>query len=453
MSAMDAPDALAQDLGQQVLDDAERSRSLKKVIWAAGIGHFVEWFDFGLYGTLAASIAVNFFNTGDPRAALLASFAVFAAGFIVRPLGGIFWGNVGDRVGRKTTLATVVLLTAGATFVMGLLPTYHTVGLWAPVLLVLVRLVQGFACGGESSGATTLLAEFAPSGRRGFMTSFIDVFGPMAYVAGSGTVLLVSGVFGDAGLAAWAWRIPFLIAGPLGLVGIYLRTRLEETPEFRALKESGQVQKSSVKASVSTAWRLLLFCVGFVVIKAVASWLLQTFLPSYFQTYLSYSPRTSYTVTLACWLFIAIIVPVVGHFSDRFGRRPFMIAGCIGFIVCTYPVFLLMKVGTFEAALGSMLILGLFIALFDGPMNAAMAELFPASIRYGGVSLAYNISVAIFGGLTPYFSSWLIKASGSDTAPAFWVIAAAIVSLIAVVSARETAHRPLALHASVEDAK
>lgn len=446
MSATNAPDTPTADLGQQLLSDADRERSLRKVIWAAGIGHFVEWFDFGLYGTLAAAIAVNFFNAGDPRTALLSSFAVFAAGFIVRPLGGIFWGNVGDRVGRKTTLATVVLLTAGATFVMGFLPTYHMIGLWAPVLLVLVRLVQGFACGGESSGATTLLAEFAPSHRRGFMTSFIDVFGPMAYVAGSGFVLLISAIFGDAGVTAWAWRIPFLVAGPLGLVGIYLRTRLEETPEFRALKDSGKVVKSSVKSSLATAWKLVLFCVGFVVIKAVASWLLQTFLPSYFQTYLAYSPRTAYTVTLLCWLSIAIVVPFVGHLSDRFGRRPFMIAGCVGFILFTYPVFLLMKVGTFEAALGSMLVLGLFIALFDGPMNAAMAELFPASMRYGGVSLAYNISVAIFGGLTPYFSSWLIKASGNDTAPAFWVIAAAVISLIAVVVARETAHRPLRLH-------
>lgn len=423
--------------------DHERHRALKRVLMAAGIGHFVEWFDFGLYGTLAAAISINFFKSEDPVAALLSSFAVFAAGFVVRPLGGIFWGNVGDRVGRKTTLSTVVIFTAGATFMMGLLPTYHQIGIWASVLLVVIRLVQGFACGGESSGATTLLLEFAPHNKRGFVTSFIDVFGPMAYVAGSGIVLLLTSTLGADTMNAWAWRIPFIIAGPLGLIGVYLRLRLEDTPEFRNLKKSGEVEKSSVKTSVTVAWRVVLFCIGFVVIKAVATWLLQTFMPSYLQTYLHYDQVTSYWGTLLCWLMIAIIVPFMGSLSDRIGRRPLMMIGCAGLFIFTYPAFKIMQIGTFGAAIGAMILLGFFLGIFNGPMNAAMAELFPTSIRYGGVSLAYNISVALFGGLTPFISSWLIKILDTNTAPAFWVMAAALVSFIAVWRAKETAHTQL----------
>lgn len=438
-----ASGALAPETRTHVMSEHERHQKFRRVLMAAGIGHFVEWFDFGLYGTLAAAISINFFRSEDPVAALLASFAVFAAGFIVRPLGGIFWGNVGDRVGRKTTLSTVVLLTAGATFVMGILPTYHHIGIWAAVLLVLVRLVQGFACGGESSGATTLLLEFAPKNRRGFVTSFIDVFGPLAYVAGSGIVLILTSTLGTDTMNDWGWRIPFLIAGPLGLIGIYLRLKLEDTPEFQNLKESGAVEKSSVKTSITVAWKVVLFCIGFVVIKAVATWLLQTFMPSYFQTYLNYSQVTSYWATLLCWLTIAIIVPFMGHLSDKIGRRPLMMTGCAGLFIFTYPAFLLMEMGTFGAAVGSMMILGLFLGIFNGPMNAAMTELFPTSIRYGGVSLAYNISVAVFGGLTPFIASWLIKALDTTTAPALWVMAAALVSFIAVFKAKETAHTDL----------
>ncbi|WP_082500676.1 MFS transporter [Agreia sp. Leaf244] len=425
------------------LDDEARRRGLRKVIMAAGTGHFVEWFDFGLYGTLATIISVNFFQQGNAQAALLSAFAVFGAGFVMRPLGGLFWGSLGDRVGRKTTLATVILVTSGATVVMGLLPTYDMVGLWAPILLVLVRLVQGFAAGGESSGATTLLAEYAPSNRRGFVTSFVDVFGFAAFVVGGGLVLLFTSTLGPDALNEWGWRALFLLALPLGLVGVYLRLKLEDTPEFQALQKKGEVSKSPLRTSLRTSWRALLFCVGFVVIKAVGHWILQTFMPSYLQTDLGFSQPVSYAVTVSGLLVIAILVPFMGLLSDRVGRKPVMIAGCVGFIVLTYPALMLMGSGNILGATVAMILLGLFMAAYDGASSAAMAELFPTNIRYGSMAIAYNLSVAVFGGITPYFATFLIVSSGNRFAPAFYVMAAAAVTLVVVLRARETFKRPL----------
>lgn len=438
-----ALDAAAAASAATPLDDTARAQRMRKVIMAAGAGHFVEWFDFGLYGTLATVISLNFFQQGNTQAALLSAFAVFGAGFVMRPLGGLFWGSLGDRVGRRTTLATVILVTSGATVVMGLLPTYDMVGLWAPILLVIVRLVQGFAAGGESSGATTLLAEYAPSNRRGFVSSFVDVFGFAAFVVGAGLVLIFTSTLGTEALNTWGWRLLFLLALPLGLAGLYLRRRLEDTPEFRAVQQKGDVVKSPLRTSFRTSWRALLFCVGFVVIKAVGHWILQTFMPSYLQTDLHYSQPLSYGVTVIGLLAIAILVPFMGLLSDKIGRKPVMIAGCVGFLVLTYPTLMLMSAGNFFAATAAMILLGVFMAAFDGASSAAMAELFPTNIRYGSMAIAYNFSVAIFGGITPYFATWLIASTGNPFAPAFYVMAAALITLITVLRARETFKKPL----------
>jgi MHS family proline/betaine transporter-like MFS transporter len=425
------------------IDDAARARRMRKVIAAAGAGHFVEWFDFGLYGTLATVIALKFFEQGNDQAALLSAFAVFGAGFVMRPLGGLFFGSMGDRVGRKNTLALVILITSGATVVMGLLPTFDAVGLLAPLLLVVVRLVQGFAAGGESSGATTLLAEYAPSNRRGFVSSFVDVFGFASFVAGAGLVFLFTSTFGADALSSWGWRALFMLALPLGLAGLYLRQRLEDTPEFRAIQERGEVAASPLRTSLRTSWRALLYCVGFVVLKAVGHWILQTFMPSYLQKDLGYSQQLSYGVTVVGLLAITILVPVFGLLSDRIGRKPVMLVGCAGFVVLTYPTLVLMSQGTFWAAAGAMILLGIFMAAFDGAMSAAMAELFPTNIRYGSMAIAYNVSVALFGGITPYFATWLIASTGDRFAPAFYVMAAALVTGLVVLRSRETYRDPL----------
>lgn len=419
------------------------SRKLRKVLLATGIGHFVEWFDFGLYGTLAAIIGLQFFQSSSPSVALLSSFAVFGAGFIMRPLGGLFFGSLGDRKGRQKVLATVILLTSGATFVMGLLPTYHQIGITATVLLVITRLVQGFAAGGESSGATTYLAEYAPTARRGYFTCWIDNFGFMAFVVGSGLVFLLTAALGESTMNDWGWRIPFLIAGPLGWVGLYLRRHLEDSPEFIEAMKSGQIETAPLRKAVTTAWRALLFCVGFVVIKAVGHWTLQTFMPSYLATELHFSKLNAYAITTIGLFSVAVLVPFMGYLSDKYGRKPLMLAGCAGFILLSYPAMMIMANGDVLSAVLAMVMLGAFIAAFDGACTAAMAELFPTNVRYGGLSIAYNFAVAFFGGITPWFSAWLITSTGDKFSPAFYVMGAALITFITVMRARETAGQPL----------
>lgn len=419
------------------------SRKLRKVLLATGIGHFVEWLDFGLYGTLAAIIGLQFFQSSSPSVALLSSFAVFGAGFIMRPLGGLFFGSLGDRKGRQKVLATVILLTSGATFVMGLLPTYHQIGITATVLLVITRLVQGFAAGGESSGATTYLAEYAPTARRGYFTCWIDNFGFMAFVVGSGLVFLLTAALGESTMNDWGWRIPFLIAGPLGWVGLYLRRHLEDSPEFLEAMKSGQIETAPLRKAVTTAWRALLFCVGFVVIKAVGHWTLQTFMPSYLATELHFSKLNAYAITTIGLFSVAVLVPFMGYLSDKYGRKPLMLAGCAGFILLSYPAMMIMANGDVLSAVLAMVMLGAFIAAFDGACTAAMAELFPTNVRYGGLSIAYNFAVAFFGGITPWFSAWLITSTGDKFSPAFYVMGAALITFITVMRARETAGQPL----------
>lgn len=429
--------------GVAMQEEAQQTRRLRKVLLATGVGHFVEWFDFGLYGTLAAIIGMQFFQASSPTAALLSSFAVFGAGFVMRPLGGLWFGSLGDRKGRQKVLANVILLTSGATFVMGLLPTWNQVGVLAPVLLVITRLVQGFAAGGETSGATTYLAEFAPQRQRGYFTCWIDNFGFMAFVAGSGLVFLLTASLGETAMNAWGWRIPFLIAGPLGIVGLYLRTRLEDSPEFTAAARAGKTTQAPLRTAVISAWRALLFCVGFVVIKAVGHWTLQTFMPGYLSTQLHFSKLDSYAITTIGLFAIAVMVPFMGYLSDRFGRKPLMLAGCGGFILFTWPAMMVMAQGDMLSAVLAMLLLGAFIAAFDGACSAAMAELFPTRVRYGGMSIAYNFAVAFFGGITPWFSAYLITATGNPFSPAWYVMGAALITFVTVMRAKETAGQPL----------
>ncbi|MEL2243690.1 MFS transporter [Leclercia adecarboxylata] len=419
------------------------SPQLRKVLFATGIGHFVEWFDFGLYGTLAALIGMHFFHAEDPLTALLSSFAVFGAGFVMRPLGGLWFGSLGDRIGRRRVLATVILLTSGATFLIGLLPTFSQAGLLAPVLLVLVRLVQGFAAGGESAGATTFLAEYAPAHRRGFFTCWIDNFGFLAFVAASGLVLLLTSVLGESAMNDWGWRIPFLLAGPLGWIGLWLRTHLEDSPEFLALKKSHKTEAAPLHTAVTTERRALLFCIGFVAIKAVGHWMLQAFIPGYLATELRFPQEQAYFITTLGLLAIAVMIPFMGYLSDKFGRRPLMLAGCIGFILVSWPAMALMAQGDIFAAILAMLLLGICIALFDGASSAAMAELFPTRIRFGSIAIAYNVAVAFFGGITPWFSTYLLVESGNQHSPALFIMAAALISFLTVLRAKETAGLPL----------
>ncbi|MEV6162009.1 MFS transporter [Streptomyces sp. NPDC052052] len=414
----------------------------RKVLVAAGIGHFIEWYDVGAYGLLATFLAANFFVDGNPTAALLSTFAVSAIGFVLRPLGGLVFGPLGDRIGRQRTLAIVVLLTSGSTFAMGVLPTYDSVGVLAPVLLVIARMVQGFGAGGETSNAVALLFEHSPRTRRGFMTSWMDGIGFIASVAGSGLTLALITVLGDDTMKDWGWRIPFIIALPLGLVGLYIRVKLEDSPAFRELEAAGEVSDSPTKEAFRTGAKPMLVLCGVLVFKAIGHWALVAFLPSYLSGDLGFSTTGAFTVTTVAMAITAAAVPLMGALSDRVGRKPMLIAGSAGCVVLIWPAFFLMSIGTVASAIAGMLLLGLLIAAFDGALSAAMAEQFPARIRSGAMAIPYNLAVSVFGGTVPYVATWLIASTGYRLAPSFYVmLLAAITLVVTITSVRETAAR------------
>ncbi|MFE5074356.1 MFS transporter [Streptomyces halstedii] len=423
-------------------DDQKISPQARKVLVAAGIGHFIEWYDVGTYGLLATFLAANFFVSGNPTTALLATFAVSAIGFVLRPLGGLFFGPLGDRIGRQRTLAIVVLLTSGSTFAMGVLPTYDSVGILAPVLLVVARMVQGFGAGGETSNAVALLFEHSPRTRRGFMTSSMDGIGFIASVVGSGIALALITVLGNGAMTDWGWRIPFLLALPLGLVGLYIRLQLEDSPEFQELEATGGVAESPTKEAFRTGSKAMLVLCGVLLLKAIAHWALVSFLPSFLSGDLGFSTTEAFTTTTVAIGVTAVAVPVMGALSDRLGRKPMLIAGSAGFVLLTWPAFYLMSLGSVALAIFAMLILGLLIAVFDGALSAMMAEQFPARIRSGAMAIPYNLVVSAFGGTVPYVATWLVATTGNQLAPSFYVMLLAAVTLgFAITSIRETAPR------------
>ncbi|PSK92940.1 MHS family proline/betaine transporter-like MFS transporter [Murinocardiopsis flavida] len=414
-------------------------REVRKVILTAGLGHFVEWFEIGIYGVMSGIIAVNFFPSADPMAGLLSTFAVFAIGFVIRPIGGLFWGPLGDRIGRNRILAIIIMLTSGSTFAIGLIPSYAAIGALAPALLVAVRLVQGFAAGGENSSSITLLFEYAERDRRAYATSWLTTIGFAAFVFGSGLVLAMTLLLGEGAMNDWAWRVPFLIALPLGLIGLYLRVRLQDSPEFRSMEARGELAESPLKETFRSGARGMLVLGALAITKAVAHWTLQTFMFSYLETTMGFTVVQAFLAGTICLTVCALLIPPMAVLSDRIGRKPLLIAGAAGFVVFSYPALWLTSLGDPVLAILGMILLGVWVAAFDSALGAAMAELFPPRTRNGSISIAYNVAVALFGGTAPYIATWLVVATGHDLAPAGYIVAIALVSLVTAVRIRETA--------------
>lgn len=417
---------------------------LRKAVVAAAIGNGVEWFDFAVYGFLATYIGLNFFPNEDPTVSLLSTFAVFAAAFFTRPLGGLFFGPLGDKIGRQKVLATVILLMSASTFLIGLLPSYQQIGLLAPALLVVLRCLQGFSAGGEYGGGAAFLAEYAPDERRGFIVSFLVWSVVIGFLLGSASATLLSSVMSEDAMSAWGWRIPFLLAGPLGLIGLYIRLRLEDTPDFRELEEAGEVSSSPLRETIAHNWIPILQIAGLVIIHNVGFYTVFTYLPVYFSTELGFSTTASFASTTVAGLVALALIPPLGALSDRVGRKPLLISSCVLFAVLTYPLFLLMNTGSLSAAVAAHVGLAAFESLFVCCSLAAGAELFATKVRYGGFSIGYNFSVAIFGGTAPYIATFLVDRTGNPLSPAYYVIIAAVLTLVTVLTMRETAHAPLA---------
>lgn len=417
--------------------------AVRKAVRGAAIGNTVEWYDFAIYSTLATYIADQFFPSGDETAALLSTFAVFAAAFFMRPLGGFFFGPLGDRIGRQRVLALVILLMSGSTFLIGLVPSYESIGVLAPLLLLLLRCIQGFSAGGEYGSGACYLAEFAPDKHRGFVVSFLVWSVVVGFLLGSLTVTGLETLLSESAMNSYGWRIPFLIAGVLGVVGLYIRMRLGDTPEFENLRDEGEVAKSPLKEAFTTSWRPILQIAGLVVIHNVGFYVVFTYLPTYFTKTLEFTKTNAFVSIIIASIVAIILIPPLGALSDRIGRKPLLIAGAVGFAVFAYPLFMLLNTGSLAAAVTAHAALAAIESVFVSASLAAGAELFATRVRSSGYSIGYNVSVAIFGGTAPYVATWLVAETGNELAPAFYVIAAAIITLATIMTMRETAAQPL----------
>jgi MHS family proline/betaine transporter-like MFS transporter len=417
--------------------------TLRKVIIGASVGNAVEWFDFAIYGFLATFIAANFFPAGNDTAALLNTFAIFAAAFFMRPLGGFVFGPLGDRIGRHRVLALVILLMSAATLAIGLLPTYAAIGVAAPLLLLLMRCLQGFSAGGEYGGGAVYLAEFADDRTRGRTITFMVWSGVVGFLLGSITVTLLEAALSAEAMHSYGWRIPFLIAGPLGLVGLYIRLKLDDTPEFKELSDNDDVAKSPLRESLRTSWRQILQVIGMFVIFNVGYYVVFAYLPTYFIRTLEFSEAAAFiSITAACLVAIVLILPLAA-LSDRIGRRPMLIAGSVGFAVFAYPLFLLLNSGSLAAAIAAHIGLAVIECVYIAVAVSAGVEMFATRVRYSGFGVGYNLCVAVFGGTTPYIVTWLTASSADPIAPAYYIVVAALISLVTVLTLRETAGKPL----------
>ncbi|MFJ5024813.1 glycine betaine/L-proline transporter ProP [Streptomyces goshikiensis] len=429
-----------------------------RAVTAAALGNTMEWFDFGVYAYLAGTMGKVFFPSSSPGAQVVAAFATFAAAFLVRPLGGLVFGPLGDRIGRQKVLAATMIMMAASTFAVGFLPTYAAVGFLAPLLLLVCRLFQGFSTGGEYAGATTYIAEYAPDKRRGFLGSWLDFGTFVGYALGSGLVTVLTLVLGEQGLQDWGWRIPFFIAGPLGLIGLYMRMKLEETPAFKkeaayAASEgkadlpraegAGESGRGHLKEIFTRHWHAVLICMGLVLLYNVTNYMVTSYLPTYMTVTLGQNDTTAQLLVLATMLLVVLTITAVGHTSDRWGRRPVFLTGSVAMIVLAVPAFLLIREGGVLLPAVGCAVLGLLLVCFAGTAASTLPALFPTRLRYGALSIAFNISVSLFGGTTPLFTSALVEATGNDMVPAYYLMAAGVIGFVSTLFLHETAGKPL----------
>lgn len=430
---------------------ADPKVSLRKPVLAGTVGNFIEQFDYGIYGFLAPYMAASFFPGHDNTAAMLGVYAGFAASFLVRPFGGIIFGRFGDRLGRRNALAVAIILMGTLTALIGILPSYAAVGFVATIFLLAVRLLQGLVQGGEYAGAVAFIVEYADTKRRGFYTSFLSVSVFLGLLCGAGVSALVAMFVSDGQMETWGWRIPFLVAMPLTLVGLFLRLRIPETPEFRALQEEQEraeeagiseqvIARRPVLDAIQTQWKPILIFAGFAITNAVLSYTWMTFLPGYLQGDDVNMPKDQ--ALASNFIALAVLLPLLivsGLVVDRVGRKPMLLAACISTFVCIPVAFKIILAHTFLAALVAQLIYMIPIMLISVALTVSMAEMFPTKVRYSASAMAYNLGFGIFGGTAPLVATLLVSVTGTIWSVPIYVCAIALISLVCVgLGFRET---------------
>lgn len=418
-------------------------QSRRRTVTAIAIGNLLEWYDFAVYASLASVIGALFFPSQDGLVSLLATFSVFAVGYAARPIGAAIFGRMADRTGRRRTLVVVIVLMGASTLLIGVLPTYASIGVLAPILLVLARLAQGLSVGGEFSASTSFLVEIAPRHRRGLYGSVAYLTACLGFAMGLAVVFLLNSVLAEGALEEWAWRVPFLLSVPILLVGAYLRNRTHETPAFTALVEAGQVDQAPLTTAFSQQWLTMTRLVGVAIAFCVSSYTVLAFTLSYLLVVREEEPQTAYASVLVAIIIGSLACPLFGAWSDRVGRKPLLVGACLALVVLAVPAYLLMSGGGFLGVTIGQLLLWLPASIFCGVSPAAYSEMFPTTIRSTGVGISYSVATAVFSGTTPLISTLLIERTGSVVSPAWYLMAAGVVSGVVILGLRETARAEL----------
>ncbi len=421
----------------------QKGPSKARVVAAAAIGNLVEWYDFALYAYSATVIAAVFFPSSDRTTALLSTLAVFGVSFVLRPVGGLVLGRLGDKVGRRRILSLSIVGMGICTVLMGLIPSYAAIGMAAPVLLVLTRLGQGFFSGGEYTGASTFLVEHAPDNRRGLWAGISVASGTLPFAVAGFIVLAFTAMPADS-YESWGWRIPFLIAGPLSLVGLYLRFRVEETPNFKALQEQEATVSSPLKTVLGEHRRAVLMVIAVAGLNSVAMYTLTSYMPTYLKENVGISDGLATVSNASVVVMVCVLVPILGFISDNIGRKKVLGVGVVLLAGLAAPSFYVLSSGAPGSPILGQVLYALPFACIAAVLSTIMCEMFPTAVRYSGASTGYNLAYAVFGGTAPFVSQMLVDQTGSLVAPGFYVTILALLVIPVTVLLPETYKRRLA---------
>lgn len=420
-------------------------RITKKILVASLVGSSIEWFDYFLYGTVAALVFNElFFHSEDPTVGLMLAYASFALSFFIRPLGGIIFSHIGDRIGRKKTLVLTLSLMGGGTVLMGLLPTYSTIGVTAPILLIILRLIQGLGLGGEWGGALLLAVEYAPKNKRGFFGSIPQMGVTIGMLLGT-LALSIMTLLPENSFMTWGWRVPFLLSALLVFFGLWIRKGIDETPSFRKAQEKGEIAKIPFIETIRTHWKEVLIAVGAKVVETAPFYIFGTFIVSYATTQLGYSRTVTLNAVTLATIITTILIPYMGRLSDTFGRKKLYVIGTCLMIIYAFPYFwLIHQHSAVLLIVATVLGLGIIWAPITAVLGTMFSEIFKSNVRYTGITLGYQIGAAVAGGTAPLVATALLKAYNNSYVPvALYIILASIISLIAIWSVRDRKNEEL----------
>lgn len=421
------------------------SKQMRKVWIASLVGSSIEWFDYFLYGTVAALVFNQlFFVTEDPTVGLLLAYASFALAFFIRPFGGVIFAHIGDRIGRKKTLVITLSLMGVATFGMGLLPTYQAIGVWAPILLITLRLVQGLGIGGEWGGALLLAVEYAPKEKRGLYGAIPQMGVTIGMVLGTIALSLMT-LLPEGSFMTWGWRIPFIFSALLVIFGLWIRKGIEETPSFKKVQESGDIPKLPIVDTFKYHWREVLIAIGAKVVETAPFYIFGTFVVSYATTNLGFSRTTTLNAVMIGTIVTTILIPIMGSLSDRIGRKKVYITGTVGMALFAFPYFwMLQQQSVVLLVIATVIALGIIWAPITSVLGTMFSEIFDAKVRYTGITLGYQIGAAVAGGTAPLVATSLMLEFNNSYIPvACYIIFTALVSLVAIWAVKDRSQQHL----------